>query len=916
MLYSQVALAAGAALLAAQDANAFFLWWPFSQPIISPYAFTGCIKRTSTWTSIFTSSAPDAGSCVANCARLGDMAYWSRTSRVCKCGSTPNALGFFDFSFQPYVTGNEGECGSNYESYMITEFGFLGCANTVDTHNAVTIGSSSRMSSAFEACRPSDQVMVFKYVHSANLPSKYCTSIYYCTTIHIAASATIPIPSPFVRGALDCASVTFGMYFGLSERSGRVLEPEPELELGLTSSSANFSTLVGSKESAPRLPYATHAAIVHKIAQFACTPTKIAFRATCRSLRLLLDTEIFKRAILADERLRSPDTTRGYLPAPPLTVDDGEWPLRLQHVRILDLGGPTGPGFARVKVDMSGLEMIRGAKFLFNALYPLTGAPFDRSVETMVDTVKLCGPPPSTIFAGSANKHVFNVVFDPTAEYVSHAYLSFPFGTAPHLVFIFTPDCSSAGRVVRVHNVLCSVVGRILWPLWCRADPKSVTFVGLAELDRRSLGLPLSSSSLEVEEAVRAALGTVAFQEPITHEADLSNFLATVKFLSRAGYRAAVGERAYALETGVDSNAKAPLDHLCYPHILDRVITLAPWESTLRLRGVSRHLKGRADAALFRHIVILPGSLPYLFFLRGAGGRLPALSSWDALHDRLVDDAIRPLFAHTRVLDIPFELDQSIAALVSKLLPNLEVVRNVTKKQTQLMSSVTEVRYRPLAFFQQQNVVRFVPNARGSNARLVVNHLYDSACPAASELPLLSSARGQPGEVVFVFSPFQFPTSGEARPADQFLDDVLAYIVSVVCRRRMGREAARLTLVGVSEMVAAVSVSGGSAASEENTESANPTGTEAGVEAYQTPADPASTRSVLLDPDAFADGRLASTLLQRAFDERGPEWRVPSVGDPAENLRFISRAAYVTNDTTFWETQVPPLAALYAVGWK
>ncbi|GMK58068.1 hypothetical protein CspeluHIS016_0501000 [Cutaneotrichosporon spelunceum] len=163
MLYSQVALAAGAALLGAQDAHAFFLWWPFSRPVISPHAFTGCIKRTSTWTSIFTSSAPDAATCVANCARLSDMAYWSRTSGVCKCGSTPNALGIFDFSFQPYVSGNEGECGSNYESYMITQYGFLGCANRVDVSNAVTIGSSGRMSSAFESCRPADQVMVFKY---------------------------------------------------------------------------------------------------------------------------------------------------------------------------------------------------------------------------------------------------------------------------------------------------------------------------------------------------------------------------------------------------------------------------------------------------------------------------------------------------------------------------------------------------------------------------------------------------------------------------------------------------------------------------------------------------------------------------------------------------------------------------------
>lgn len=91
------------------------------------------------------------------------MAYWSRTSNVCKCGRTPNALGFLDFSFQPYVSGNEGQCGSNYESYMITEFGFLGCARKVDVSNAATISSNSRMSTAFDACRANDQVMVFKY---------------------------------------------------------------------------------------------------------------------------------------------------------------------------------------------------------------------------------------------------------------------------------------------------------------------------------------------------------------------------------------------------------------------------------------------------------------------------------------------------------------------------------------------------------------------------------------------------------------------------------------------------------------------------------------------------------------------------------------------------------------------------------
>lgn len=70
MLYSQVALAAGAALLAAQDAHAFFIWWPFSEPVISPFAFTGCIKRTSTWTSFFTASAPNPTMCVVSIRKV------------------------------------------------------------------------------------------------------------------------------------------------------------------------------------------------------------------------------------------------------------------------------------------------------------------------------------------------------------------------------------------------------------------------------------------------------------------------------------------------------------------------------------------------------------------------------------------------------------------------------------------------------------------------------------------------------------------------------------------------------------------------------------------------------------------------------------------------------------------------------
>jgi hypothetical protein len=360
-----------------------------------------------------------------------------------------------------------------------------------------------------------------------------------------------------------------------------------------------------------------------------------------------------------------------------------------------------------------------------------------------------------------------------------------------------------------------------------------------------------------------------------------------------------VGERAYALETGVEGpTERTPaLDHTCYPHILDRVLALAPWDSLLRFRSVSRALKERADAALFRHVVVLPGSLPYILYVRGAGGRLPAVAALDACTDGLVDSSARPLFAHTRVLDIHNPIEHGICALVTKLAPNLRAVRKLSCRNSQLMDSDAEVHYKPLGFFEpnSRNHVHFVAPFRLSRAKLVVNHLYDAVCPTASEMPSVSSVRGQPVEVVLVFSPFVFPSSAPARPAAEFLDELVAYLVSALNRRRIGRESAKLTLVGVGEMAAAA-VSG----AEEAAVGETTTG--------------AAARRALLDPAALADGRLATMLLQRAFNERGTEWRVPERGDAAEHLRFLSRDEYITPDT-YWEVEAPELAAMYAAGW-
>ncbi|CAK9783676.1 unnamed protein product [Cutaneotrichosporon oleaginosum] len=650
------------------------------------------------------------------------------------------------------------------------------------------------------------------------------------------------------------------------------------------------------------LAYAAHPSIVHRIAQYACPRTKLALRATSRSLRHLLDPGIFEHVILSGEpgaeRLRSP---AGHLPGAPWHLGDPTWLLRLPYVRVLDLQVPPGSAWEMYKAELSGLEVVRGANHL-PPHEPIKEPPFERQVDTMVDTLHLCGAPPAPLCAGPARKHVINILFDPYAAHIPHAI--FAPGTASHIVLVFSPHhCTPArGRLVaRAHNLLCSVLGQFITALWRSAIVESVTFVGVAELDLRSLGLSNSFSVRDVEEAVRAAFVTVAFQEPMTHDSTVVDFLATVKFASRAAYRVTVGERRYFLETGIESTERSsPLDHTCYPHILERVLALAPWDSLLRLRRVSRSLKERIDAVLFKHLVVLPGSLPYILFVRGAGGRLPAVSTWNASHrDCLVDIRNHAFFQHTRLLDIPAELDAGIAILVSALLPNLEVVRNFAPKHTQLMHAETEVHYQPLSFFAQQNIVRFVPSSRACKARLVITHLYDAALPTASEMPSVSSVRGHVDEVVIVFSAFKYPTSSRARSPLEFFDHAIAYFVSALNRRRISRETAKLKFVGVGEMVAAV--------------------TPRPVIAI-APTEPAEraraeVRNALLDPAALGDGRLATLLLQRAFEERGAEWRVPTRGDAADHLIFMSRDEYITDEAASWATEVPPLEAMYAAGW-
>lgn len=642
---------------------------------------------------------------------------------------------------------------------------------------------------------------------------------------------------------------------------------------------------------------------MHKIARYACPELNLAFRATSRTFRRLLDPRIFHHLVAVDSRLQS---VNGWLPGKPWSKwNETErqeqidvWASRLRYVRILDYPTAT-EGWGYWGNDMVNLQMVRGARYIADSLG--SGDSISpRTIPTMVDAVHLCHEPPAPLPSGYCTKHVINICFDPYRPYhPRHEIVTASDVPTRDFVFMFTPHyCSRAkGQVPRAHNVHCSILGDVLRAMWCQGDIGSITFVGLGELDRRLLGLPEATTDDDVHDAVRKAFGTIAFQQPMTHLTDLDKFLSTVTFMSKAAYRMSVGDQQYALEAAVEGPTELPqpliLDHGAYPHILDWVIEAAPWNSLVKLRATCRAIKARVDPVLFSHVSVLPGSLPYLVFVRGLGGRLPGVSSFDAAlaSDRLVHDSVRPLFQHTTVLEIPSELE--IGALVRNLLPNLQVVRNLSPRPpTCLMNSPSEVIYSPLQYLARLGYTRFVAGGADSSTKLVINHLYDLNYPVAPQLPTVGLARKQPGQIVLVFSPFMFQQRPALRPsplvANQFLDDVSTYIVNAVARRRVGRESAELTLVGVGEMAAAY-----------------------------VSAKPNEARHHLLDAEAMADGRLASALLLEAWDKRGHEWRITEPGETEDNLRFATLEEYLREggDRAVWETEVPSLEAMYAAGW-
>lgn len=112
---------------------------------------------------------------------------------------------------------------------------------------------------------------------------------------------------------------------------------------------------------------------------------------------------------------------------------------------------------------------------------------------------------------------------------------------------------------------------------------------------------------------------------------------------------------------------RAPLDQTWFPHILSRVVDLAPLDALLGLRATSRRLRDRIDGQLFEHVVLVtvaprsPGAKCGVGFVSAdAPGRLlPCIPSARQLpHSEGARtqcpthvDSNKRLMAHIRILD-------------------------------------------------------------------------------------------------------------------------------------------------------------------------------------------------------------------------------------------------------------------------
>ncbi|CAK9784685.1 hypothetical protein CC85DRAFT_299852 [Cutaneotrichosporon oleaginosum] len=146
---------------------------------------------------------------------------------------------------------------------------------------------------------------------------------------------------------------------------------------------------------------------------------------------------------------------------------------------------------------------------------------------------------------------------------------------------------------------------------------------------------------------------------------------------------------------------RAPLDQTWFPHILSRIVDLAPLDSLLRLRATCRRLRDRIDMRLFEHVVLVAVAPRYAGAKTGVGFAPP-----DALH--------RLLPCIPSVRQLPRSKDPQTAAHLASNRRNMNHIR--------ILDSATSKIY-DLPSFSLPLVRRCNSSAAGLPAHVLVQTL-------------------------------------------------------------------------------------------------------------------------------------------------------------------------------------------------
>jgi len=118
------------------------------------------------------------------------------------------------------------------------------------------------------------------------------------------------------------------------------------------------------------------------------------------------------------------------------------------------------------------------------------------------------------------------------------------------------------------------------------------------------------------------------------------------------------------------------IEYPFFPHIFDRVIALASYESLLRLRTICRTFKNKVDKGMLHHVVVVMSapSRHHLLFYCPSGERLPCMMKWNVGEVKGVEIFKVPKFVATSNARTSLPLPAVELLTTEQLLQSVRVV--------------------------------------------------------------------------------------------------------------------------------------------------------------------------------------------------------------------------------------------------